>query len=84
MLKAKVIVTLKQEVSDPQGQAVCEGINTLHANFAKRVRVGKIIDIDLQETDRKLAEAELNKVCNEVLSNPVIEEYSFVIEGGSK
>ena len=79
MLKAKIIVTLKQEVSDPQGHAVLGALDNLHPGFAKRVRVGKVLDIDLVETDRDAAEKMLDKVCHEVLSNPIIEEYTFEI-----
>jgi phosphoribosylformylglycinamidine synthase PurS subunit len=79
MLKARVIVTLKNEVSDPAGHAVRDSLNNLHPDFTSRVRVGKILDIDLKATDRAEAEKELHAVCRELLSNPVIEEYSFEI-----
>ena len=80
MLRAKVTVTLKNEVSDPQGHAVREAIENLHSGFAKRVRVGKILHIDLLENDPKKARAKLDTICHELLSNPVIEEYAFDIE----
>ncbi|MBN1866528.1 phosphoribosylformylglycinamidine synthase subunit PurS [Candidatus Sumerlaeota bacterium] len=80
MLRATVTVTLKNEVSDPQGHAVRDTLDNLHPGFAQRVRVGKILHIDLKESDREKARAELDKICREVLSNPVIEEYAFEIE----
>jgi phosphoribosylformylglycinamidine synthase PurS subunit len=80
MLRAKVTVTLKNEVSDPQGHAVRESLDNLHPGFAKRVRVGKILHIDLNETDPKKARPLLDKICHELLSNPVIEDYAFEIE----
>jgi len=79
MLKAKVTVTLKQEVSDPQGHAVRDALSNFHPNFARRVRVGKVLDIDLIETDRAKAEKTLDAICHELLSNPVIEDYTFEI-----
>ena len=79
MLKAKVTVKLKQEVSDPEGHAVRDALNALHSDFTTRVRVGKLYEIDLTEADRDAAEKDLHKVCHEILSNPVIEEYSFEI-----
>lgn len=79
MLKAKVTVSLKQEVSDPEGHAVREALNTLHSGLAKRVRVGKVYEIDLGIADAAQAEKDLNKICHEILSNPVIEEYTFEI-----
>lgn len=80
MLKATVIVTLKDEVSDPAGHAIREKLENLHPDFASRVRVGKVLHIDLKETDRAKAQAELDKICHELLSNPVIEEYETRIE----
>jgi phosphoribosylformylglycinamidine synthase subunit PurS len=80
MLRAKVTVTLKNEVSDPQGHAVREGLDNLYPELAKRVRVGKILHIDLIETDPAKARPLLDKACHELLSNPVIEEYAFEIE----
>lgn len=79
MLKAKVTVTLKQEVSDPQGHAVRDALSNFHPNFASRVRVGKVLDIDLVETDAEKARETLDAICHELLSNPVIEDYSFEI-----
>lgn len=79
MLKAKVTVSLKQEVSDPEGHAVCDALNTLHGGLAKKVRVGKVYEINLGIADRAEAEKALDKICHEILSNPVIEEYSFEI-----
>lgn len=79
MLKARVTVSLKQEVSDPEGHAVRDALNTLHPGFTSRVRVGKVYEVDLGVADRKEAEKQLHKVCHEILSNPVIEEYAFEI-----
>ena len=84
MLKATVTVSLKQEVSDPEGHAVRDALNTLHAGFARRVRVGKVYEIELAGSDRAAAKADLNKICHEILSNPVIEEYTIVISEGAK
>jgi len=79
MLRAKVTVSLKQEVSDPEGHAVREALDNLHPGLCTRVRVGKTYEIDLKGTDRAVAEKDLRAICHEILSNPVIEEYALEI-----
>lgn len=79
MLKAKVIVQLKKEVSDSEGFAVNDALNTIQPNLCRQVRVGKTYYVDLQTEDRDMAEAGILKVCQDILANPVIEEYSYEI-----
>jgi phosphoribosylformylglycinamidine synthase len=79
MLKAKVTVKLKPEVSDPEGHAVRDALNALHPNLTSRVRAGKVYEIDLAGADRAAAEKALHAVCREILSNPVIEDYTSEI-----
>ena len=75
-MKARVYVSLKNTVLDPQGQTICRSLNNLgHAAIAK-VRQGKVFDIELAPgIDKDEAARELDRIAQEVLSNPVIEEY---------
>lgn len=82
-MKAHVYVTLKEEVLDPQGDAVRQALGTLGYQGVKRARVGKLIVLDVDTADRKQAEADLHTMCKKLLSNPVIEDYRFEIVAGS-
>lgn len=77
-MKAHVIVTLKQEVSDPQGFAVSEALNSMKYNV-KSVRVGKFFEVKLDGLSREQAEAQLHEMTEKLLSNPVVEDYRFEI-----
>ncbi|MBI1784558.1 phosphoribosylformylglycinamidine synthase subunit PurS [Candidatus Sumerlaeota bacterium] len=82
-MKARVLVRLKKEVSDPQGMAIGQALNTMHYDAVKGVRAGKVFDLELAETDAKRARTEVEKIARDVLSNPVIEDFTFeIIEGG--
>ena len=76
-MKATVFVRLKGEVLDPQGRAVQKALDTLGVSGVKDVRVGKLIEIQLDSSLREGAEldAQLRKMCDELLANPVIEDY---------
>lgn len=78
-MKARVLVRLKTEVSDPAGAAIGEALGTLHYDAVRSVRVGKVFDLELQEADPDRAKAELDRIARDVLSNPVIEDYTFEI-----
>lgn len=77
MFKAKVNVTLKKSVLDPQGKTVLHALESLNFKEAKDVRVGKYFEVTLDMADRKKAEEKLRTLCDQVLINPVIEEYTF-------
>ena len=76
-MKARVIVMPKQAVLDPQGNAVRDAIHHLGLPAASAVRVGKFMEIDIDEAagDRAALEATLHALCRDLLSNPVIEDY---------
>ena len=78
-MKAKVVVMPKAAVLDPQGAAVREAMQHLGMREVKNVRIGKYLEIDL-EHDGADVEARLHKLCRELLSNPVIEDYQLVKE----
>jgi phosphoribosylformylglycinamidine synthase len=75
-VKANVYVTLKREVLDPQGDAVRRALGALGFDGVKNVRVGKLIELEV-DGDPKQAEGELEKMCEKLLANPVIEDFRF-------
>jgi phosphoribosylformylglycinamidine synthase len=81
-MKATVYVRLKQEVLDPQGDAVKRALDTLGFAGVKGVRVGKLIEIELDPSAGAPAELEgkLAKMADEMLANTVIEDYSIDVE----
>ncbi len=77
MMKAKIYVTLKQGIHDPQGHAIHQSLTTLGFDAVNDVRLGKLLEIELQETDQSKAEAAVKGMCEKLLSNPVIENYRY-------
>ena len=80
-MKANVYVTLKEEVLDPQGDAVRRALGTLGFGAVKSARVGKLIELEVDATDRAAAEKDLRVMCEKLLCNPVIEDFRFEIVG---
>ena len=80
MYLAKVYVVLKPTVNDPQGLTVKGGLHTLGFKQVKSVRVGKYIQIQIEEEDRRKAEEQVREMCRELLANPVIEDFRFELE----
>lgn len=79
---AKVYVTLKPGVLDPQGKAVAGTLRNLGYNQVGEVRVGKYLTLELEADNREEAEEKLNEISHRVLANPVIEDYTFeLLEG---
>jgi phosphoribosylformylglycinamidine synthase PurS subunit len=79
-MNAKVYVTLKKGVLDPQGKAVQHSLVSLGYNGVEDVRLGKYVEVKLNETDRAKAEAAVKEMCEKLLANTVIEDYRFDIE----
>ena len=79
-MKAQVIVMLKDSVLDPQGEAVKNALGTLGYDSVKSVRQGKIIELDLSESDVTTAETNVREMCEKLLANSVIEKYSIEIK----
>ena len=77
MYKATINVTLKKSVLDPQGQTVLRALETLGFKEARNLRVGKYFELSLDAASREKAEARVREMCDKLLINPVIEEYSF-------
>jgi phosphoribosylformylglycinamidine synthase PurS subunit len=80
-MKAKVYVTIKQNVLDPQGNAVQGALHTLGFNEVSKVRIGKYLEVDLDTDDRAQAEESLKVMCEKLLANTVVEDYHFELEG---
>ena len=79
MIKARVTVTLKSGVLDPQGKAIEHALGGLGFGGVEQVRQGKVFDLELAGSDRIKAEAELKAMCEKLLANTVIEDYSLAI-----
>jgi phosphoribosylformylglycinamidine synthase len=76
-LKARIYVTLKRGVLDPQGKAVCTGLHQLGYREVTDVRIGKYMEVSLGGLPRQEAEKRLQAMCEKLLANPVIEDYRF-------
>lgn len=78
-MKARVYVSLKKSVFDPQGKAVHDALSSLGYAAVAEVRQGKFFDVSLEGLDAAQAEATLDDVARRVLANPVIESYEVEI-----
>ena len=78
-MKARVTVMLKTGVLDPQGEAVRHALGTMGFSGVNGVRQGKVIELDLAETDPAKAETEVKAMCEKLLANTVIEGYRVEI-----
>ncbi len=76
MIKARVTVTLKNGVLDPQGKAIEGALSSLGFSGVGAVRQGKVFDIEIAGKDRAKAEADLKAMCDKLLANTVIENYA--------
>ncbi len=76
-MKAKVYVTLKPGILDPQGRAIQQSLATLGFSSVNDVRVGKYLEVELAEEDPAQAESTLKAMCEKLLANPVIEEFRY-------
>ncbi len=78
-MKARITVTLKNGVLDPQGKAIEHALSGLGFDGVGQVRQGKVFDIELTGTDKAKAEADLKAMCDKLLANTVIENYRVAI-----
>jgi phosphoribosylformylglycinamidine synthase len=79
-MKARVFVTLKNGVLDPQGKAIGHALNGLGFAAVGEVRQGKVIDLELAGTDTEKAKAEIKAMCEKLLANTVIEKYEIELK----
>ena len=80
-MKARVHVMLKHGVLDPQGKAIAHALSSLGVAGVNEVRQGKVIDLDLAESDPQQARAHVDEMCRKLLANTVIESYQIELEG---
>ncbi|MGO4564654.1 phosphoribosylformylglycinamidine synthase subunit PurS [Rhizobium sp. 2YAF20] len=80
MIKARVTVTLKNGVLDPQGKAIEGALGALGFEGVDQVRQGKVFDLTLEGADKSRAEADLKAMCEKLLANTVIENYSISLD----
>jgi phosphoribosylformylglycinamidine synthase subunit PurS len=80
-VKVKIHVTLKPGILDPQGKAIEHALDTLGFKNAANVRVGKYMELDLDEKDKANAEVAVKSMCEKLLANTIIEEYRYELQG---
>ena len=80
MYKAKIDVTLKKSVFDPQGETVLHALHSMDFKKVKTMRVGRYFELTLDVPDEAAAQKQIAAMCDRLLVNPVIEEYSFSTE----
>jgi phosphoribosylformylglycinamidine synthase len=79
-VKARVRITLKPGVLDPQGKALAHSLANLGFDGVREVRQGKYIEIDLAESDRDRAQELVEQMCGSLLANPLIETYKVDLD----
>ncbi len=78
-MKARVFVTLRKGILDPQGKAIEGALKSLHVEGIKTVRQGKVFDVELDAADRADAEGLLREACEKLLANQVVEDFQLEI-----
>jgi phosphoribosylformylglycinamidine synthase len=79
-MKARIKITLKHGVLDPQGKAIENALSSLGFTGVDEVRQGKYIEVDLAETAEPKAREQVERICKELLANTVIENYAYELE----
>ncbi|MBA2486161.1 MAG: phosphoribosylformylglycinamidine synthase subunit PurS [Nitrospira sp.] len=79
-MKAKIHVTLKQGILDPQGKAIEHALDSLGFKNTANMRVGKYMEVDVNETDRVKVDSQVKAMCEKLLANTVIEEYRYELQ----
>ncbi len=80
MYRAKIKVTLRKSILDVQGKAVQSALHKLGYDDVESVRIGKYIELELSDQDETTARKNAEEACKKLLSNPVMEDYSFELE----
>jgi phosphoribosylformylglycinamidine synthase len=79
-MKAKIHVTLKQGILDPQGKAIEHALESLGFKNTANMRVGKYMEVDVNEPDKSKAESQVKAMCEKLLANTVIEDYRYELQ----
>jgi len=77
---AEVKITLKKVVADPQGQTIKHALESLGYKNLKEVRIGKLVNLKLEAKDQAEAEVKVKEMCQKLLANPIIEEFSYNLQ----
>jgi phosphoribosylformylglycinamidine synthase len=80
MYLAKIYISLKPTVNDPQGLVIKGALHNLGFSEVASVRAGKYMEVKLEENDIGIAQQQINEMCKKLLANPVIETYRFELE----
>jgi phosphoribosylformylglycinamidine synthase len=80
-MKARIRITLKNGVLDPQGKAIQNALSALGISGVDDVRQGKYIEVELAETSEDAAKATIERMCKDLLANSVIENYAYELAG---
>ena len=84
MIRAQVIVRPRKSIFDPQGDAVCRAIQHLGVSAVKQAHVGKCIELEVDGDNIEEARKQLEPICKDLLSNPVIEDYVLTLQPADK
>ena len=79
-MRARVFITPKKGVLDPQGKAIEHSLHSLGYAEARDVHLGKYVELALHDVDRQTAERRIDEMCRKLLANPVIEDFRFELE----
>lgn len=79
-MKARIKITLKPGVLDPQGKAIEQALGALGFTDVEDVRQGKYIEVELRQSDPEAAKNEVDRMCRDLLANMVIENYDYELE----
>jgi phosphoribosylformylglycinamidine synthase len=79
-MKAHIYVTLKKSVLDPQGKTVKNSLQQMNYTNISNVRIGKFLEVDVDNGDREAVSAQVDEMCRKLFVNPNIEEYRFELE----
>lgn len=80
MFLARIRVTLKPTINDPQGKTIAQGLGRLGFDSIESLRAGKYFEVKLDESDSDAAAAKVKAICEKLLANPVIELFDFDLE----
>jgi len=84
MFLARIFVSLKTSINDPQGQTIQDALLQLGFNTVRDVRAGKYMEVKLDEHSAELASQRVVEICDKLLANPIIENYHFELERTSE
>ena len=77
-MKISVIITLKKDVLDPQGQVIQKTLNGMGFNNVNEVRQGKFFELEISETNKERSKTKVEEMCQKLLANLVIEDYKII------